>query len=180
MKSLLVLVILLLQCSASPAQGVYVTPGANGPVFSDQPQPGAREVSLPPLNVVAPPQPVATPGKDERAKSGTEVVDYRSFSIVLPENESGVTANDAVFAVRVVADPPLQLGEAHAFSVSINGRAVSRRFTTTEFMIPREFWGDDVPPHNFSVQLDASIVDAHGQVLKQAAPVRFVMLHSFR
>ncbi|MBS1230350.1 MAG: hypothetical protein H6R17_3627 [Proteobacteria bacterium] len=184
MKPLLVLVVLLLQCSASPAQGVYVTPGANGPVFSDKPQPGAREVSLPPLNVVAPPQPpstpVATPGKDERAKPDTEAVAYRSFAIVVPENESGVTANDAVFAVRVVADPPLQLGEGHAFAVSINGRAVGRRFTTTEFMIPREFWGDEVPPHNFSVQLDASIVDARGQALKQAAAVRFVMLHSFQ
>ena len=180
MKPLLVLVILLLQCSASPAQGVYVTPGANGPVFSDQPQPGAREVRLPPLNVVAPPLPVATPGKDERAKPAAEVVAYRSFAIVVPENESGVTANDAVFAVRVAADPPLQLGEGHAFAVSINGRAVIRRFTTTEFMIPREFWGDDVPPNNFSVQLDARIVDAQGLVLKQAAPVHFVMLHSFR
>ena len=180
MRSRLALAVCALSATLALAQGVYVTPGENGPLFTDKPRPGAREVTLPPLNVVAPPRPVVTPGNGARAKPENEMAVYRSFSIVLPENDSGVTANDAVFAVRVVADPPLQLGEGHAFSVSINGRAVNQRFTTTEFLIPSEFWGDHVPPHNFSVQLDASIVDGQGQLLKQAAPVRFVMLHSFR
>ena len=89
------------------------------------------------------------------------------------------TANDAIFEVRVAVEPPLMRGEEHAFTVSINGRPVNRRFTATEFMIPREFWGDDAPPNNLRIQLDACIVDRHGQVLKQASPVHFVMLHSF-
>ena len=184
MKALWVLVMLLLQCPALWAQGVYVTPGANGPVFSDQPQPGAREVTLPPLNVVAPPPQLTTPAaaaeQPARAKLDAAVPAYRSFSIVLPENGSGVTANDAIFTVRVAAEPPLQLAEGHAFSVTINGRPLGQRFTTSEFVIPREFWGDEAPPNNQSVLLEASIVDGQGQVLKRAGPVHFVMLHSFR
>ena len=177
MKSWLML-FLLLQFPALLAQGVYVMPGEKGPVFSDQAQPGAREVNLPPLNVVAPP--VATPAAAGRARPDEAAPAYRDFSIVLPENDSGVTANDAIFAVRVAAEPALQLAAGHAFSVTINGRPLGQRFTATEFLIPREFWGDDAPPNNQRVQLEASIVDARGQVLKQAAPVRFVLLHSFR
>lgn len=181
MKSWLML-FLLLHCPALLAQGVYVTPGEKGPVFSDKAQPGAREVSLPPLNVMEPLPPAAKPiapdGGAERAKPDTAAPAYRNFSIVQPENDSGVTANDAVFAVRLDVEPPLAQG--HAFSLSINGRAVNRRFTSTEFLIPREFWGDEAPPNNQSVQLEASIVDAQGKVLRRAAAVRFVMLHSFR
>ena len=45
-------VVLLVQSAGVQAQGVYMTPGPNGPVFSDKPQPGAQEVTLKPLNVV--------------------------------------------------------------------------------------------------------------------------------
>ena len=188
MKTLWILVILLLPGAALQAQGVYVTPGANGPVFSDKPQPGAREVTLPPLNVVAPPpRPVSTPAAQEGAKD--EVKDgakdaarpaaaqfaYRAFSIVQPENEGSVLANTALFEVRVAVDPPLLLGEGHAFAVSIDGRRVGQRFTANEFMIPPEFWGDVVPPPGQRLQLDAAIVDGDGRELRKADPVSFFM-----
>lgn len=188
MKALWILVILLLPGAALQAQGVYVSPGANGPVFSDKPQPGAREVTLPPLNVVAPPpRPVASPAAQEGAKD--EVKDgakdaarpaaalfaYRAFSIVQPENEGSVLANTALFEVRVAVDPPLQLGEGHAFAVSIDGRRVGQRFTANEFMIPPEFWGDVVPPPGQRLQLDAAIVDGDGRELRKADPVSFFM-----
>ena len=177
MKSWLML-FLLLHCPALLAQGVYVTPGEKGPVFSDKAQPGAREVSLPPLNVMEPPPVAARPSA--RASPEDALPAYRSFSIVLPENDSGVTANDAVFAVRVAAEPPLQVAAGHAFAVTINGRSLGHRFTSTEFPIPREFWGDEPPPNNQRVDLEASIVDAQGRVLQSAAAVHFVLLHSFR
>ncbi len=166
---------------AVQAQGVYVSPGENGPVFSDKPQPGARELTLRPLTVVAPPQDsrVAAPSAESAAAMPEAAAfAYRSFSVVSPENNGSVIANTAVFEVRVAVDPPLLLGEGHAFSVSLNGRVVSQRFTAAEFMIPPEFWGDTLPPANQSVQLDASIVDANGQVLKQAAPIRFFMRYA--
>ena len=43
---------LLLGATTAAAQTVYETRGANGPVFSDKPQPGAKAIQLKPLNVI--------------------------------------------------------------------------------------------------------------------------------
>ena len=185
MKPLLIIVILL-HCPALQAQGVYVTPGANGPVFSDKPQPGGREVILPPLNVVAPPPQQTTPAAKESAKTEAKEsvrtdaapFTYRVFSIVQPENDGSMLANTALFEVRVAVDPPLQIGAGHAFAVSIDGRAVGQRFTATEFIIPPEFWGDAVPSPGQRLQLDAVIVDRDGRALSKAEPVRFFMRYA--
>lgn len=182
-SAFLLFLVLMVQSATPIAQGVYVTPGAKGPVYSDKPKAGAREVTLPPLNVVASPENKGTTSPVPAAKTDSMKTDvaapgYRSFNVVFPEDNGSVVANTAVFEVRVSVDPPLQLGERHAFMVSINGRAVGQRFTATEFMIPPEFWGDSLPLANQSMQLDASIVDGNGQVLKKAAPVRFFMRYA--
>lgn len=175
--ALLVFAVLVLLSATAEAQGVYVTRGENGPVFSDKPRAGAREVNLTPLTVVPsirePLSPEAKGAKPESRSREQAVIDYRSFSIVSPEHNGSVAANSSVFEVRLAVDPPLQLGEGHAFSVRINGRNVGTRFTATEFMIPPEFWEDGYLPANQSMQLDASIVDESGQVVKKAAPVLF-------
>ena len=182
MKSILAMACMALMFSALvQAQGVYVTPGANGPVFSDKPQSGAKSVTLPPLNVVAPPSNTATEpavsaaGQNQLAKQQPIIPEYRSFAVISPQDGGSVAANNAVFEVRLAIDPPLQLGEGHAFLVNINGRPVGLRYTAMEFMIPPEFWGDTLPPANQAMQLDAYVVDLNGQVLKRAAPVRFFM-----
>ena len=169
--------VLLLPDATLHAQSVYVTPGEHGPVFSDKPQPGARAISLPPLTIIAPqPESKAAPSATtENSAEGNALPAYRSFRVVFPEDNGSVMASTAIFEVRLAADPPLQLGAGHAYAVSINGRAVGMRFTANEFMIPPEFWGDTLPPANQSLQLDASIVDGNGQVIKRAAPVRFQM-----
>ena len=177
---------LLMQSAVVQAQGVYVTPGPNGPVFSNTPQPGAKEVTLRPLSVISPPKesktavtaPAVPAAPDEGKKVDAVPSPYKSFSVTAPEDNSSVVANTALIDVRVVVDPPLQLGEGHSFSVKLNGQAVGQRFTATEFTIPPEFWGDTLPPPNQVVQLDASIVDGSGQVLKKAAPVRFVLRYA--
>lgn len=165
------------------AQGVFVTRGANGPVFSNKPQPGAKEMVLPPLTVIEIPQESKVPPLAAPAAAGQEGSDkleaaaspYRNFSIVLPQGDGSVVASTAVFDIRLAVEPPLSLGEQHAFVVMLNGRPVEQRFTATEFMLPPEFWGDALPPDNQVVQLDANIVDGSGRVLKKAAPVRFVL-----
>ena len=168
---------------AALAQDVFVTRGAGSPVFSDKPQAGAKPLALPPLNVIEP-LPVsraptaAARAPEESRRAEPAVPAYQKFSIVSPENDGSVLANTALFEVRVAVEPPLQLGEGHAVTVSINGRPVGQRFTAGEFMIPPEFWGDTLPPLNQSLQLDASIVDGVGQVLKNAPPIRFFMRHA--
>ena len=188
---------LLIGGTTAFAQTVYETRGANGPVFSDKPQPGARAIELRPLNViekekltgnnasekdVPPPAPSkATGGKtgNEKAvgdKESSQV--YRSFAIVFPENDGSILANTAVFEVRVAVDPALRLDEGHAFSVRVNGQPVAQRFTATEFTIPPEFWGDQMPPPNQRLQLGAAIVDRNGVVLKEATPIQFQLRYA--
>ena len=174
---------LLVVAVVALAQGVYVTEGKNGPVYSDQPRPGAREVDLPPINVAPASPEKATPAPpgvspEAPAKRDAARPAYRSFSIVWPENEGSVLANTAIFEVRLAIDPPLRLGDGHAFMVRINGRAVAQRFTASEFMIPPEFWGDDLPPPNQLMQLDARVVDGEGRELVSAPPVRFYLRHA--
>ena len=175
---------LLLVAGLAQGQGVYVIQGKNGPIYTDQPQPGAKPVTLPPLNVATPPPAAAASREATKeaakpaAEAAAEVPSYREFAVVWPENEGSVLANTAIFEVRLAVDPPLLLGAGHAFAVSVNGRAVNQRFTATEFMIPPEFWGDAEPPFNQEMQLDAAIVDGRGRVLKSAAPVRVYMRHA--
>jgi hypothetical protein len=166
-------------CAATlPAQTVYKTHGANGPVFSDKPLPGAKAIELKPLNVIESAPVSASPAASASPAPSAQAAPYRSFAIVFPENDGSVLANTAIFEVRVVAEPALLLGEGHAFTVSINGKPVGQRFTATEFTIPAEFWGDELPPPNQRIQLDAAIVDRSGAVLKQAAPIQFYLRHA--
>lgn len=176
------------------AQGVYVTHGPNGPVFSDKPQEGAKEVALPPLNVIAAPKetpkspatkapPAAPPLRPdennlkESAQTPVQMPAYSGLLILSPEDNGSVLANSGEFQVRLAVDPPLQLGAGHAFNVRINGRDIGRSFTSTEISISSAFWGGALPSDNQALQLEVSIVDAKGQILKQAAAVRFYLRH---
>ena len=62
--------------------------------------------------------------------------------------------------------------------MSIDGRYVAQRFTATEFTIPPEFWGDQLPLPNQRLQFGAAIVDRNGAVLKDAVPVQFYLRHA--
>jgi hypothetical protein len=181
-----------LQGAPASAQGVYVTHGQNGPIFSDKPQSGAKEVTLQPLNVMAAPKavpPSASPanapvasslqesGRAAERRAVAAKSNYLSLLIVAPENEGSVIANTGFIEVRLASDPPLQLGEGHAYTLSVNGRPLGQRFTTTDLVIPPEFWGGTVPMNQFA-QLDASLVDGSGNVLIRANPVRFFMRYT--
>lgn len=179
MSKLIAILVLMAMGATVSAQGVYVTPGASGPVFSDKPQAGSKEVTLKPLNVIPPPPETSTGAKaapdqrNARPEQNSVTSAYRSLAIVSPENNGSVAGDSNVFEVRLAVDPPLLLGDGHAFVVRINGRFVERRFTSTEFIIPPEFWVDGYVPSNQSMQIDASVVDGVGQVLVRSAPVVF-------
>ena len=175
-SKLMVVVVLALAGATAIAQGVYMTPGKSGPVFSDKPQAGSREVTLKPLNVVPPVETSPAPAVAKDAKAGRQAEEapppsYRSLAIVSPENNGSVAGNSSLFEVRLFADPPLSVGEGHVFLVRINGRTVERRFTAPEFVIPPEFWEYGYVPADQSMQIEASIADGAGQILMRAAPV---------
>ena len=167
------------------ADEIYVIQGKNGPTFTNKPEAGAKPVGLPALSVVpavAVPKQVVKPAVQEEVKEPPPIAEeaaadgayYQDFHIVQPESGGSVVANTAVFEVRLAVEPALRLGDKHAFVVSINGRTVDQRYTATEFMIPPEFW-EELPVPNQTMQLDASIIDGRGQVIKRAQPVQFTL-----
>ncbi|MDR3221125.1 MAG: hypothetical protein LBU46_03820 [Candidatus Accumulibacter sp.] len=166
-------------CAEIRADGVYVTRGENGPVFSDKPQPGSRELPLQPLTVIpAPKEPVTASRPHEAAARPDEgearaaAAAYRSLTVVRPEDEGSV-GDMSFLEVRLAVDPPLRRSEGHAFIVRIDGRFVDQRFTATDFTIPPGFWEDGYPPWNRGIQLEAAVVDGHGRVVARAPPVNF-------
>ena len=171
-------------CAEVPAQSVYVTRGENGPVFSDKPQAGAKELTLKPLTVIPAPQgnvpankagsPSGGPDARQAERKPPEAVTpYRSLTVVEPADGGSVAGDTSLLEVRLAVDPPLLLAEGHAFIVRIDGRPVDQRFTATEFVIPPGFWPDGYLPANRGVQLEAAVVDGSGHVVMRAPPVRF-------
>jgi len=172
------------------AQGVFVTQGEDGrPIFSNQPQPGAREVTLPPLSVVpaavtpaartSPQRPqgasqTRSANPDTQPVVRTESI-YDSLDILFPAHDSTVVTSTGVFEVQLDAFPSLFTESGDTFAVRINGRDAGRRFSTPQFAIPDDFWGGAPPPNHQEIRLDAAIVDANGQVLKRSKPVHFVL-----
>lgn len=170
----------------SHAQGIYRTPGANGPVFSDKPQPGSREVALPPLNVVEPvrPAPAPAPAKGVDGPSVRELAGrdgrpvreaYQRLVVVFPEDGGSLIVNAPILDVRVAVEPALRVGDGDGFVVSVNGRSLPQRYTATEFTVAADFLGDVWAISGQTLQLDVALVDASGATLVRAAPVRFAL-----
>jgi hypothetical protein len=164
-------------------QDVYVAPGKNGPVFSDQPRPGFKELNLRPLTVI-PAQKSIPANKAESSSGGAEArqdrrqasettAPYRSLAIVKPVDGSSVSGDTSFLEVRLAVEPPLLLSEGHSFVVSIDGHPVEQRFTAAEFMITPGFWPEGYLPAYRDVQLDVLVIDGNGQVVMRASPVRF-------
>jgi hypothetical protein len=166
---------LLVASGTAWTQTVYESRGTQGKVYSDRPLPGSKAVELRPLTVIEPvPVPPAVPVP--AAESGTaaaKVAAYRTLTVVFPEAEGSVAANHATFEVRVAVDPPLQIGQGHAFALRLDGRPVPGRYTATEMMVPPEFFGNVAPAGVQRHVIEASIVDAGGQVLLVSPPVEF-------
>ena len=166
---------LLLACGVC-AQTVYESKSGQGKVYSDRPVAGGKPVELRPLNVIeaTPVQAAPAPARVDETKPGPPAAaPYRNLSVVFPEAAGSVAANNATFEVRVSIDPPLQIARGHAFMLRMDGRGVPGRYTSTEMMIPPEFFGDVAPAGVQQHVIEAYVVDAQGGTLLSAAPVSF-------
>lgn len=166
----------LLLTSVVMAQTVYESTSGQGKVYSDRPTTGSKPVELRPLNVVepthaAPASPKAAAA--EETKVAAPAQGYRSLAVVFPEQGGSVASNTATFEIRVSIDPPLQIGKGHAFVLRLDGRIVGIRYTSTEMMVPPEFFGDVIPAGAQRHLLEVSVVDGQGGVVLAAQPVDF-------
>jgi hypothetical protein len=166
----------LLLTSVAMAQTVYESSSGQGKVYSDRPTTGSKPVELRPLNVIEPTHVAPASSKKappEEPKAAAPVLAYRSLAVVFPEPGGSVASNTATFEVRVSIDPPLQVGKGHAFILRLDGRTVGIRYTSTEMMVPPEFFGDVIPAGAQRHLLEVSVVDGQGGAVFAATPVDF-------
>ena len=160
-----------------PAQTVYESTDGQGKVYSDRPGLGGKPVDLRPLNVIDTPPAPATVGPQSGAEEAVKPVPaapaYRRLAVVFPEASGSVGANYATFEVRVSVEPPLQVENGHAFVFRMDGRNVPGRYTSTEMMVPPEFFGDVAPAGVQQHVVQAYVVDGQGNTIISSTPVSF-------
>jgi hypothetical protein len=162
-------------CTALPPANaqVYECPGRDGPVYSDQPCEGGKELHLPPPNVIdtGKPEPASRPSPAEPAAAPA----YLGFAITWPEEEGSIHSNTGSFTVSLSLDPALREGDV--IQVSLDGTVLPAVRRSLVFDIAPEEWeaaaGED-QPH----VLAASILDASGSTVMSATPVRFYVHHA--
>ena len=168
MRSRLSIALMLsLSCAFAAAQTkVYESKDKSGPVFSDQPAPGARELTLPPPNVM----PSTTPAPQQAAPQPALPV-YRLLNILSPEDKGTVHSNTGAFDVRLQAAPELRAGDR--IRVTLDGNLIGRDFRSTAISLTDTDWQAAASNASIEHTLQAAIVDANGKVLIESSPATF-------
>lgn len=163
------LLLSLLVVATATAQPVYESRDKAGPVFSDSPSAGARELVLPPLAAPAPPPP---PASSSALPAPPVVEPYTALNIVAPDNGGTIHSNTGQFTVQVSIQPDLQSQRGDALAISLDGTVLPTTRSVLQFDITPSEWqaaaGDDAEH-----QLAVAVVDRSGAVLMTSAPVRF-------
>lgn len=130
--------------------------------YSDRPEPGAEEVSLPEANTTSVRRYAnqGTPGNGDE-ESSTDLKRYESLSIASPAAEETLWNIEGVLNVTLALTPALQPG--HQVRVYFDGSP--RMVQGTSFQIEDVWRG----VHN----LQAEVLDETGQLLVRSQPTRF-------
>jgi hypothetical protein len=175
-RILLALVLSLGSVLAAAQTTIYKSQGTDGPVYSDQPSPGAQEMALPPPNVIdvapVPQQSADTPAAAPRDS-------YVQFAIVFPENNGAVHSNTGAFELQVQVEPPLQDQLGDAIVVTIDGNPLPQQYSGTTINITSADWAA-TSAGTAEHTLAATVVDQSGSPLISSAPVTFYMLRATR
>lgn len=147
---------------------IYESKGASGPVFSDRPSPGAKEVALPPPNVVAPevppPTQPAAPAAVEQAPH------YKKLAIASPASGDTIWTNTGAFDIQVELVPALR--ESDRIEIKLDGAVLRRAFRSSAISITEEDW-QAAAAEDVEHTLQAAVVDGKGAILAESPVVRF-------
>lgn len=158
---------------AMTQQTIYESRGVAGPVFSDFPAPGAKSVSLPPINVIdAPPAP-----KPARQESAAAPVSYSQLIIVSPGNEGTIHTNTGDFDVQLRVEPPLDTQGGDTVIVKLDGKPLPQSYSNATFHIGASDWSEAFT-ESVEHSMQVAITNRAGGVLIESAPVKFYMHHA--
>jgi hypothetical protein len=168
MKTLTTLLMSLLLLVHAEAE-VYKSVGPNGEViYSDQPQQGAKPVTLPPVMTYTPaPPPPATPKVPMEAASDEDVMNYDSFSITAPAADETIHDNTGAVTVTLDLQPELDSAAGHRIVYMLDGEPMSGSYQTSGAVLTNIARG--------SHTLAAQVVDAKGKPLISTSALSFHM-----
>ena len=166
----LAMVLFVLASAASAQSQVYESKEQSGvPVFSDQPSPGSKAVTLPKPNISDAPMPSVQPAPPAGAFA------YSQVSIVSPGAGGTVHSNTGEFTINVSVNPELNSDRGDRFLVRLDGNTLPRRYATPTIDVTTDDLGTVGLADNIEHRLEVSIVDSGGTVLIAATPVNFYL-----
>ena len=151
MKRLILLILCFIPLVAGAA--IYRSVDKDGNViFSDQPQPGAKQLKLPPIPTYSPPTPEPSSGKKKKtpAEAG-----YTHFSISQPSNDATIRSNTGTVQVHLSLKPRLHAGDH--IVMKVDGQPYGGKLTTTQISF------QNLPRGTHTIE--AEVVGADGKVL---------------
>ena len=163
---------LLLPALAWAQSPIYESKDKAGPVFSDQPSPGAKRVPVPPPNVIVI-EPSA-PG----ASAPAAPFAYRTFAIATPEPQGTIHSNTGAFPIELAIEPPLRKGDI--LRVKLDGKLLDGRYSAPDVALTEADWAAAANLDNAEHRLQAAILDANGKLLAESAPVSFYVHRATR
>jgi hypothetical protein len=165
----LVALTLSLWCTLAAGQHpIYESQGPSGPVFSDQPSPGAREVILPPPNVVVVP-PLPPPETDATAPADPPAP-YTALAIASPAEGDTIHTNTGAFDVTLKIAPFLRDGDR--IELKLDGTVLRRAFRSTAISVTEDDW-QSAAAENVQHTLQAAILDQNGNLIVESPVVSF-------
>jgi hypothetical protein len=168
LNRLVVAIGLAVSCSLCAAQTtVYESKDKVGPVFSDQPSPGAVVIDLPPPNVIEVVPAAAVPPPVDTLRRR-----YRALAIVAPANGTTLHTNTGDFSVSTKSTPAWRSGAGDSIRVKLDGVLLPSRYRSASFKITPADWRMAAAV-NVEHTLQAAIVDGTGAEIVQSTPVTF-------
>ena len=164
-----ILIATLAGAAVAQAQ-IYESKEKSGvPVFSDQPSPGSKEVTLPKPNISDAPMPsVQKPAIAPPAA-------YSMLSIVSPGPDGTVHSNTGAFSVTVNVVPALNSARGDRLMVKLDGTALPGRYTGPTIDLTSQDVAGAARNDDIQHQLEVGVVDARGNVVISADPVKFYL-----
>lgn len=174
MKNINLLLLLFISIQALASNDVYMQKDSQGGViFSDVPLNNNAQIienvdstasSSPALTSALPPPNLNNyhhPNGGMSSLTGpAQSIPYTSFDIASPKNQESIQ-NQPVFKVSVTVQPALQKGDA--VQIYLDGQPMGAPMESTNFAFPA--------PDRGTHQLSAILIDAQGNIAKQAGPI---------
>jgi hypothetical protein len=145
---------------------VYESHGKDGPVFSDEPSPGAKRIDLGPGNVMQTPQ-------QPQAPAATTAPAYTSLSITSPANQGTVHTNTGAFDVHVAVQPALRTAAGDVIRVQFDSTLLPETYDSAQIQLTQADWSGAAQGDDAEHTLQVMVVSSTGQVLIKSAPVSF-------